>query len=287
MNKQETAAYRIKLEESRRFLSGEIAPFPPIAMVAGSGLGGILDKVRVIKKIDFSRIPFFPISSVKGHKGQLAFASWNKQNIIILSGRKHCYEGQPLSQVVLPVRVLGLLGLKILILTNAAGSLNPYIIPGDIMCITDHINLMFRNPLIGFSPEEWGPRFPDMSDPYDKTLREIALEVALERNIPLKQGAYAGLPGPNYETRAEVSFLGTIGADVVGMSTVPENIVANQMGIRVLGLSYISNSHALKPGSITSHEEVIQNAKLVGDKFISLMDGFMERIGDLMMKENV
>jgi purine-nucleoside phosphorylase len=276
----------IELEASAEFLLKEIDPLPPISMVVGSGLGGVLGKIDVIKKIDFSRIPAFPVSAVAGHKGQLVYGCWNKQHVIILSGRKHCYEGQPLSQVVLPVRVLGMLGLKFLILTNAAGSVNPFIVPGDLMIITDHMNLMFRNPLTGHSPIEWGPRFPDMSEPYDRELREIALQVALEKNIPLKQGVYAGLPGPNYETGAEVRFLKTIGADVVGMSTVPENIVANQMGMRVLGLSYVSNSHVMELKTITTHEEVMENAKLVEENFTSLMDGFLERFANLMVKEN-
>lgn len=275
-----------ELKQSSEYLSKEIHPLPPIAMVIGSGLGGVWGKIDVIKKIDYSRIPFFPVSTVAGHKGQLVYGCWNKQHVIILSGRKHCYEGEPLDRVVFPVRVLGMLGLKFLILTNAAGSLNPFIIPGDIMIITDHMNLMSRNPLAGPSPKEWGPRFPDMSEPYDRELREIALRVALERNISLKQGVYAGLLGPNYETGAEVRFLKTIGADVVGMSTVPENIVAKQMGLRILALSYISNSHVMELESKTTHDEVIENAKLVERKFIKLMDGFLEMFTNLIVKEN-
>jgi purine-nucleoside phosphorylase len=285
MNKTEFSLYQNKLQTSCDFLMKEIDPLPTVAMVIGSGLGEVLGKIKVVKKIDFSEIPAFPISTVAGHKGQLVYGSWNKQRLIVLSGRKHCYEGQPLCEVVLPVRVLGILGLKCLILTNAAGSLNPFIIPGDLMIITDHINLMFRNPLIGPSPVEWGSRFPDMSASWDSRLREIALQVGSERKIPIKQGVYTSLPGPNYETRAEVRFLRTIGADAVGMSTVPENIVANQMGMRVLGLSYISNSHVMDVKTVTTHEEVIENAKLVEGKFISLMEGILERFAELNFKE--
>jgi len=266
------------LQKQRRF-------FPRIAMIIGSGLGAFLKYVYKTGEIRYADIPHFPVSSVSGHSGVLILGALDNIPVAVLAGRKHVYEGAPIEDVIFPIRVLGTLGVKILILTNAAGGLNPDFIPGDLMLISDHINLMCRNPLAGPHVKKWGPRFPDMSEPYDRELRSLARRIARERKIPLREGVYVSNLGPNYETRAETEYLKYMGADAVGMSTVPEDITARQQGIRVLGISYISNSLVLKPEAKTTHEEVLANARLVEEKFCTFMTHLVHAMAKDLSKE--
>jgi len=273
------------VNQAAHFLRGQRRSFPRIAMIIGSGLGGFLNSVEKTREIRYTDIPHFPASTVSGHSGILILGALDHVPLAVFSGRKHVYEGAPLEDVVFPIRVIGTLGVKILILTNAAGGLNPDFIPGDLMLISDHINLMSRNPLAGPHVKDWGPRFPDMSEPYDRELRRLAHRIALENKIPLKEGVYVANLGPNYETKAEVGFLKSICADAVGMSTVPEDITARQKGIRVLGISYISNSLVLKPEMKTTHEEVLANARLVEKKFSAFMTNLIHAISKDILKE--
>ncbi len=277
--------YAEKVNAAADFLRKAVSGFPKITIVIGSGLSGFLNEVSQKKEIGYSAIPKFPISTVRGHGGKFVFGSVGGVPVAVLAGRKHLYEGGAVRDAVFAIRVLGVLGVRILILSNAAGALNRNFVPGDLMLISDHINLMFRNPLIGPTIEKWGPRFPDMSEPYDGRLRQIARAVAIEEKIRLQEGIYAASTGPSYETRAEVEFLRFIGADAIGMSTVPENIVARQMGIRVLGITYISNSLVLNPDVKTTHEEVLANARLVEPKFATLIRGILQRLPDEWKKE--
>lgn len=267
-----------RVENAAGFLKLSKSPFPGTAIIIGSGLGGFVERIEIEKQIPYENIPNFPGSSVAGHSGKLMFSTVSGEAVVLMAGRKHLYEGISAREAVLPVRALAESGIKILILTNAAGGLNPYFKPGDLMLITDHLNLTFRNPLAGPYIEKWGPRFPDMSSPYDETLMNLARQTALENSIPLMEGVYAAGTGPTYETRAEVNYLKTAGADAVGMSTVPENIAARQMNLRVLGISFISNSLVSDPSVVTSHEEVLENARLVEDKFADLLTGILGKI---------
>jgi len=276
--KSEPESYISKIKEAADFLRETMDPFPRTAMVIGSGLGGFIEALEGKTAVDYSEIPHFPVSGVSGHAGRFITGFLEGKPLAVLSGRKHLYEGDPPGKAIFPIRVLGCLGMRVLILTNAAGALDPDFRPGDLMLISDHINLMFRNPLVGPHDEEWGPRFPDMSEPYDRELRELARSIALEAGIPLQEGAYVGNLGPSYETRAEVAYLRFIGAHAVGMSTIPEDIVARQMGMRVLGLTYISNSLVLPLETKTTHEEVLANAVKVQGKLITLIKGVMKRM---------
>jgi len=276
--------YTKKLEEAASYLKEEVSMRSPLAIVLGSGLGDFMKNVHITKQVEYSDIPHFPRSTVPGHSGNLVFGKMKEYPLIVFSGRKHLYEGVNPWDVVFSVRVMRLLGVKVLILTNAAGSLKSRLVPGDLMVITDQINLSFRNPLVGPHKKQWGPRFCDMSAPFDPALINLACEVAAEQKIQLKQGIYTAGLGPSYETRAEVSFLQFIGTDVIGMSTVPENIVANQAGIRTLAFSYISNSHVMSRGE-TSHKEVLENAALVQDKFANLMNALIPRLFERIGKE--
>jgi purine-nucleoside phosphorylase len=257
--------------ESVAFLKKRIDFKPLIGVVAGSGLGSFAIKVHPDVKIPYGEIPHFPVSNVSGHSGILVVGSVNGIRLIVLSGRKHFYEGVDPWQATLPIRVLALLGVKFLVLSNAAGGLNRQFTPGDLMLISDHINFLFRNPLVGDHIVEWGPRFVDMSEPYDRELRKMTQKVACQEGIPLQEGVYVANLGPTYETFSEVEMERFFGADAVGMSTVPECLVARQMGMRVLGISCISNSLVLEPGKKTTHEEVLEVTKRVEERFERLL----------------
>jgi purine-nucleoside phosphorylase len=240
-------------------------------MVLGSGLGPYADTLENKTVFPYPSLPHFPRSTVPGHSGNLILGEAGGIRVAAMQGRVHYYEGYSLSEVVYGVRVLRLLGIRQLIITNAAGGLNESFRPGDLMLITDHINLTGANPLIGPNLNEFGERFPDMSDAYSAELRGIALQAASKTGIPLKQGIYVGLAGPSFETPAEIRMLRSMGADAVGMSTVPEVIVANHMGIRVLGISCITNLAAgILPQKLT-HQEVMDTTEQVKEKFIKLL----------------
>lgn len=231
------------------------------AIILGTGLGGLAAEIDIEQTIAYDELPDFPLSTVETHTGRLLCGSIAGKTVIAMQGRFHRYEGYSLQQVTFPVRVLRALGARTLIVSNACGGMHPLWAPGDLMLIADHINLLGDNPLIGPNDETLGPRFPDMSEPYDVELRRLAREVASARNIPLREGVYVAVQGPNLETRAEYRFLRGIGADVVGMSTVPEVIVAVHAGMRVLGLSIITDQclpDALEP---THLDEIIAVAK--------------------------
>jgi purine-nucleoside phosphorylase len=244
---------------------------PTLGLILGSGLGPYADTFEQRTAIPFEELPHFPRSTVLGHSGNLVLGRAEGVPVAAMQGRVHFYEGYSMKDVVYPVRVLGALGIRQLIVTNAAGGVNVSFRPGDLMLITDHINLMGANPLIGPNIQELGDRFPDMSDPYNLALRESALRAAEKSNVRLREGVYLGLSGPSYETPAEIRMLRTLGADAVGMSTVPEVIAANHMGIRVLGISCITNMAAGILSQKLTHQEVMDTTERVKDQFVSLL----------------
>jgi purine-nucleoside phosphorylase len=227
-----------------------------LAIILGTGLGGLVKEIEIEHAIPYSEIPNFPVSTVDGHKGQLIFGVLGGKKVIAMQGRFHYYEGYSLNEVTFPVRVMQAIGIKTLFVSNASGGLNPKFRVGDLMMINDHINMFGDNPLKGPNIKELGPRFPDMSQPYNLHLRNLALKIALHNNIELKEGVYVGVPGPTFETPAEYKMFRILGGDAIGMSTVPEVIVARHMDMRVFGISIITDSGV--PGEIVeiSHEEV-------------------------------
>lgn len=226
---------------AREYLSNRIAEIPQVAVILGTGLGNLAEDIDTSDSIPYDEIPNFPISTVESHNGQLLVGTLSGVPVLAMQGRFHLYEGYSAQEVTLPVRVLSSLGINSLIISNAAGGMNPLFRRGDIMLITDHINLQGSNPLEGPNVDEWGPRFPDMSEPYDLALRDVAESAALELSIRLVQGVYIAVTGPNLETKAEYRYLRAMGGDVVGMSTVPEVIVARHMDMRVLAFSVITD----------------------------------------------
>lgn len=268
------------MDETIAFLRAR-APQPPQAvLVLGSGLGGLADELADAVRVPYAEIPGFPRSTVAGHAGALIFGRWEGVSVAALQGRFHLYEGWAPALVALPVRALAALGARLLLLTNAAGGLRPGLQPGDLMLMADHLNLMARNPLVGpVLPGE--TRFPDMSEPYDVAFRRIAAAVALELKIPLEEGVYAAMLGPSYETPAEIRMLARMGADAVGMSTVPEVIVARALGLRVLGVSCITNLAAGLGGAPLSHDEVMQVGARVRDRLASLVRGVLPRLAEV------
>ncbi len=244
---------------------------PRVAITLGSGLGNYAEQIDVKCEISYSDIPGFPVSTVPGHAGKFIFGYVGKVPVVCMKGRVHFYEGYDISDVVLPARVMRRLGAEILFLTNAAGGINYTFDAGDLMLINDHISLFAKNPLIGQNIDEYGTRFPDMSCVYDKELREIILETALKNKIPLKQGIYAQVTGPSFESPAEIRMLRIGGADAVGMSTVVEAIAARHMGMRVCGISCISNLAAGMLNEPLSHEDVQKAADKTGPLFEKLV----------------
>jgi purine-nucleoside phosphorylase len=257
---------------------------PRIALILGSGLGTLAEEVQDPTIIPYGQIPNWPVSTVIGHEGSLVVGKLHHQEVIVMQGRVHYYEGYSMDQVILPVRVMQRLGVEILIVTNAAGAVNPKFEPGDLMLITDHLNMIGMagpNPLRGPNFDELGPRFPDMSQAYDRGLCQMAREVAKEENVLLQEGVYVGLAGPSFETPADLRFLKAIGVDAVGMSTVPEVTIANHAGQRVLGISGISNKANLDGDTVTTHEEVLEAGEILVPKFITVISGVLARIDQL------
>ncbi len=250
---------------------------PDTALILGSGLGDYTTGMEGIT-IPYSEIDGFPVSSVKGHKGSLFFTEKFGKTVVVMQGRVHYYEGYSMEQVTFPVKLFKKIGVQKLIITNAAGSLDKELPPGDLMLIKDHINFMGSNPLIGKNDDLTGERFPDMSEIYDKKLRELALLCAKENNIPLHEGVYVGTTGPSYETPSEVKMLKILGGNVVGMSTVPEAIVANWAGMNVLGLSLVTNFASGISGKKLSHNEVIEAGKTASFKIVTLLNSILEEI---------
>jgi purine-nucleoside phosphorylase len=249
---------------------------PTLAIILGSGLGQLAERIDRATNIPYADIPGFPPSTVVGHAGRLVVGSLERCDVIAVSGRFHLYEGHSASVAALPVRVAHALGARTLFVSNAAGGIRESFRPGDLMLIDDHINLMWRNPLIG-PLVDGDQRFPDMSAPYDRELLDILREVARETGIPVQQGVYAGLPGPTYETPAEVRMLRWMGADATGMSTIPEVITARALGMRVAGVSCITNQAAGMTAHPLSHHEVLEVADRVKGSFERLVRGFIAR----------
>ena len=254
---------------------------PRLGVILGSGLGGLASVVSNPTIIPYSQIPGWPVSTVVGHHGSLVIGELEGREIMVMQGRVHYYEGYSMAQVVLPVRVMQRLGVKILIVTNAAGAVNRAYEPGDLMLITDHINLIGMgglNPLRGPNLEELGPRFPDMSQAYDRALCQLARQAAADEHLVLHEGVYVCLAGPSFETPADLRYLDLIGADAVGMSTVPEVITARHGGMRALGISGISNKANLDGNTPTLHEEVLEAGRVMVPKLTTLIRGVLQRL---------
>ncbi len=253
---------------------------PTVGLILGSGLGGFADQLDDAARIPYGELPGFPVSTVVGHAGTLVVGRMGGVTCVAMQGRVHFYEGHSAATVAFPARVLVALGARTLVVTNAAGGVNASFEPGTLMLIRDHLNLLGDNPLRGENDDRLGPRFPDMTTAYPAALRALAREAADELGITLAEGVYVSMPGPTYETPAEVRMLTALGADATGMSTVPEVIVANHMGARVLGISCITNKAAGITGEALSHEEVTETATRIRDTFQGLLRGILARLGD-------
>lgn len=269
-----------RLDDCSRWIRGKRDTVPRVGLVLGSGLGSFAEKLKNRIAIPYEEIPHFPVpSGVVGHAGELVLGDVGRTPVAVLSGRVHFYEGRPMTDVVFPVRVLARLGVGAVVLTNAAGGVRRTFKPGDLMVLSDHINAFGTNPLIGPNEEALGARFPDMSAVYDKALRRLAKETARSLRIPLREGVYLGNSGPSYETPAEIRAYRSIGADAVGMSTVPEAIALRHAGVRVLGISTITNMAAGILPQPLDHSEVLATTKRVGQRFVSLLTALVPKIG--------
>ncbi len=269
----------VKLKRSADWIRARLPEPPAVGVILGSGLGDFADSLKGSVTIRYADIPGFPPPAVVGHAGKFVAGQVRGVPVVALSGRVHYYEGHPMSAVVFPPRVLGLLGCRDVIVTNAAGGIDPGFKPGDLMLIEDHINAFGTSPLIGPHDEDLGPRFPDMTDAYRRDLRRVALRVARRERIPLRRGVYVGLHGPSYETPAEIRACRLLGADAVGMSTVPEVIALNQMGVGVLGISCIANMAAGVLSKRLVHSEVLETTSRVKENFVRLLVSLVEAIG--------
>ncbi|MGI5825307.1 MAG: purine-nucleoside phosphorylase [Bacillota bacterium] len=259
------------LIETVDFILNKIEKIPDALMILGSGLGNFAEKIENPVVLKYKDIPNFPVSTVQGHAGQLVIGSAGGKYVAAMQGRFHYYEGYNLDKITFPVKVFAKMGTEILIATNAAGIVNEKFKPTDLMVLTDHINLMFSNPLLGKNNETLGPRFPDMTEVYTKELRELALKTAEKHNIPLRQGIYAAMSGPSYETPAEIRMVRFLGGDAVGMSTVPEAIVAHYCGMKCLGISCLTNYGAGITDQKLNHKEVLLNSQTANDYFCDLL----------------
>ncbi len=260
-----------KITSVCEIIKEKIKERPEVGLILGSGLGDLADEIENPIKIKYEDIEGFPVSTVVGHAGQLVFGKLSGKNVVAMQGRFHFYEGYPISDVVFPVKVLIKLGIESLFVTNAAGGVNTSFNPGDLMIITDHINLAGVNPLIGKNNDDLGPRFPDMSSAYNKEYIEIAKSVGSKLKLDIKEGVYAWMTGPTYETPAEVRMIRTLGGDAAGMSTVPEVIIANHQGIKVLGISCITNMAAGVLDEALNHEDVVKTSQKVKGDFQNLI----------------
>ena len=270
-------SYYAQVEEAVAFIRGRAAQ-PDVAVVLGAGLGDFASRLQDATALPYGDLPHWPASNVVGHEGRLVIGSMAGRRVAALSGRVHLYEGHDLRTVTFATRVMASLGVRALILTNAAGGITASLEPGTLMVIDDHINLLGTNPLMGPNEDRWGVRFPDMSEVYSKRLRAIADEVANEQRLTIGHGVYIAVPGPSYETPAEIRAFRALGADAVGMSTVPEAIVARQMRLDVLGISCISNAAAGVLPQPLNHDEVMAVARRVRGVFASLLEGIIARI---------
>ncbi len=267
-----------KAQESLKYIEQKTSVKPDIGIILGTGLGGLAERIEKIDVIPYEEIPHFPVSTVESHKGKLIFGKLGGKSVVAMQGRFHYYEGYSMKEVTFPVRVMKLLGIKILLVSNACGGMNPLFKRGDLMIIADHINFFPESPLRGRNEDEFGPRFPDMYNTYNPDLIKLAENIALKEGIPVKKGVYVGVQGPAIETGAEYRMLRGMGADAVGMSTVPEVIVARHMEIKVLGISVITDiglPDAMRPLSL---EDVIEAAGKAEPKLTRLMERVVEEI---------
>ncbi|MBK8782150.1 MAG: purine-nucleoside phosphorylase [Anaerolineales bacterium] len=267
-----------QIDETAQTIQNKISIQPIAGIILGSGLNGLADSVQKAVHIAYSDLPNFPVSTVHGHVGRFVIGELEGKPVLVMQGRIHYYEGYTMGQVTLPVRVMQRMGIPSMIVTNAAGGVHPNFEPGDVMLITDQLNLMGMsglNPLMGPNLDEIGPRFPDMSQPYDRAYNDLARSVAKENGITLREGVYAGLSGPSFESPADLRFLRNAGVDAVGMSTVPEVIIARHGNMRVLGLSGISNKANLDGSTITTHEEVIEAGNVITPKVEKIVRGVL------------
>jgi len=272
-----------EFNQAADYIRGRTRHRPQVGIILGSGLSPLADEVQQADVLPYADIPHFPTSTIEGHAGRLVIGYLAGRSVWVMQGRAHYYEGYSMQRITLPVRVMQVMGMHTLFVTNAAGGLNPDFRAGDVMLITDHINLVGMaglNPLRGPNLEAFGTRFPDMSQAYDAQLQEIARQVARRSSIPLREGIYVSLAGPSFETPAEIRFLRSIGGDAVGMSTAPEVIVARHGGTRVLGLSGISNQAFGQPvpGQQTTHAEVLEAGKLIAPRLIQLIKGVLAEL---------
>jgi purine-nucleoside phosphorylase len=273
-----TSALFDRVQAAASLVRGSAVLQPEVAIILGTGLGGLADEIELETSIPYERIPGFPLSTVESHAGRLLLGYLGKRAVVAMQGRFHRYEGYGLADVTFPVRVMHALGARTLIVSNACGGMNPLWSPGDLVLLSDHINLLGDNPLVGANDERLGPRFPDMSAPYDPELRALTRATALELGIVLREGVYVAVPGPNLETRAEYRMLRGMGADVVGMSTVPEVIVAAHEGMRTVGLSIITDQclpDALEPADIG---RIIDTARRAEPSLTQLIARLVERL---------
>jgi purine-nucleoside phosphorylase len=270
--------YYEQIQECTSFISKHISDNPEVGIILGTGLGGLAAEIDIKKMISYNDIPHFPVSTVESHEGKLIFGQLGGKFVVAMQGRFHYYEGYSMKQITLPVRVMKSLGVNTLLISNACGGMNPLYRRGDLMIIDDHINLLGDNPLIGPNLDQFGPRFPDMSEPYAQDLIELAENIALDNKIKLQKGVFVAVSGPNLETKAEYRFLRIIGADVVGMSTVPEVIVGVHCGMRVFGLSVITDEcfpDALEPVNVA---EIIKTANDAEPKLTLIMKNLVEKL---------
>jgi purine-nucleoside phosphorylase len=267
-----------RIEAAAAALRSRCPELPAVALVLGSGLGDFAERLADPVVVPYSELPHWPPSRVVGHAGRLVVGRVAQKRVAVLAGRVHLYEGRHPAEVVFATRVVGRLGVKQIVLTNAAGGVNLDFEQGGLMVITDHVNLQGANPLVGDNDERLGPRFPDMTEVYSRRLRQIADEAAAAVGVPVSHGVYAGLLGPSYETPAEIRYLRAIGVDAVGMSTVPEAIAARHMGLEVLGLSCITNMAAGILPEPLAHDEVLATTRRVRDAFIALLEAIVERL---------
>ncbi|WP_373898391.1 purine-nucleoside phosphorylase [Haloimpatiens sp. FM7315] len=267
-----------KLKESVKYIKDIIDFDPEVGVVLGSGLGDLADEVQEKVIVKYADVPNMPSSTVKGHAGQFVFGKLKGKNVVMMQGRFHYYEGNSMSTLSLPIYIMKELGVTKLIVTNAAGGVKTDFVPGDLMIINDHINFACNNPLIGKNEEEIGPRFPDMSEAYNRELIKVAKDVSKDLGIEVKEGVYFMMTGPTYETPAEIRMVRALGGDAVGMSTVPEVIAANHAGIKVLGISCITNMAAGILDQPLNHLEVIETSNRVKKEFVDLVKGIIKNI---------
>ncbi len=271
--------YLNSIEKAYNYIKDRIPSAPKIGIVLGTGLGSLAEYIEEPVYIDYKDIPMFPVSTVAGHAGRIIYGNLEGKKVIAMQGRFHFYEGYDMKEITLPIRVMSKLGIKVLLVSNACGGLNKEFNAGDIMLIEDHINFMGDSPLIGANLDEFGPRFPDMSEVYSKSLINLCSEIADRIGIKVQKGVYCAISGPNYNTKAELKMLIKIGANAVGMSTVPEATVARHSGIKVLGLSCITDMAIPDTLVPLSHEEVVRVAELAKPKFVSLVKHFIKEVG--------